>query len=191
MSNYKTGDKFVIELGEQVGDLWKIKGFTALAFDANWLNRLSPLEDQNSRKKGQEEAWELIKKMRHDMKKNDVEEAFGVPIPDTWNHVAYINEFFTYAEAAAKVEAWEQKKKAPKLTLEESAFCEIMGNGFIARDKSGYLYCSWLKPTKLSDRWDFHANYRSLSSAYFPFIKWDDEEPWSIKDLLNLEVDLD
>ena len=33
MSKYNKGDKFIIELDEQVGDLWKIKGFNALVFD--------------------------------------------------------------------------------------------------------------------------------------------------------------
>lgn len=190
MSNYKTGDKFIIELGEQVGDLWKIKGFRALVFDENGLKKLSQFvqdEDEYSRTKGQEEAWELFKKMRHCMKTNDTEEAFEIAIPYGWNHVGYINEYYTYEEAHAKVEAWEKKKNAPKLTPKERAFCEVIQSGYIARDEDGQISWYGFEPCKEHTAW-IGPNWNALKENEFPFIKWEDEKPWSIEDLLKLEV---
>ena len=191
MSNYKTGDKFIIELGEQVGDLWKIKGFRTLVFDVNGLEKLRrhlPGEDPFSRTKGQQEAWELAQKIRK-MATDEWYAVFGR------GNLHAIIEGLTYAEAAAKVEAWEKKKNAPKLTAEERTFCEAIAypqNKYIARDKDGDLFFFNDTPIRNESEWvseHFYATFK-IAKSNFPFIKWEDE-PWSIEDLLELEVQED
>lgn len=122
MSNYKTGDKFIIELGEQVGDLWKIKGFKALTFDANGLNKLGRLVqgvDVFSHNKGAKAAWELAKKvsLSTGFSYDEIREIFGVDDPC---HVYDL----TYAAAAAKVEEWKEKNK-----INVGEVVEVIGNG--------------------------------------------------------------
>ena len=113
MSKYKKGDKFIIELGEQVGDLWRSKGFNALVFDDFGLDRLGQLVqgvDQYSRMKGQQEAWELAQRIEKEpcdggFTLNDIHDIFG------YLSTNFAIKAHSYAEAAAKVEAWEQKKE--------------------------------------------------------------------------------
>ena len=113
MSKYNKGDKFIIELDEQVGDLWKIKGFNALVFDDFGLDRLGQLVqgvDQYSRMKGHQEAWELAQRIEKEpcdggFTLNDIHDIFG------YFSTNFAIKAHSYAEAAAKVEAWEQKKE--------------------------------------------------------------------------------
>lgn len=83
----------------------------------------------------------------------------------------------------------------PKLTEREHAFCVAAKSGYIARDENGNLCYFTGKPYKVHEHyaWDVSED----SDAYvelepfnfdFSFIKWTDEEPWSVKDLLKLEV---
>lgn len=96
----------------------------------------------------------------------------------------------------------EQPKK-PKLTKKERQFCELVETGWIARNKTGDLYFYEPhedKPYKLNSAdttiWRHDAMICFLSDEEcdlfhvpFSFITWDDEEPWSIEDLLKLEVE--
>lgn len=59
----------------------------------------------------------------------------------------------------AKFIKWLYAEPAPTLTKRERTFCEIMGEGYIARDEDGTLFI--LKT----------------------------EEPWAVEDLLKLEVE--
>ena len=56
---------------------------------------------------GAEAAWELVRKI-FDMETNDIEDIFITE--DAWNLGTVLNNY-TYAEAAAKVEAWEKAKE--------------------------------------------------------------------------------
>ena len=85
----------------------------------------------------------------------------------------------------------EQPKK-PKLTKKERQFCELVETGWIARSKNGCLNLFSKRPTKLTNCW--FSNYNPFSDLTlfnfgFSFITWDDAEPWSIEDLLKLEVE--
>lgn len=94
----------------------------------------------------------------------------------------------------------EQPKK-PKLTKKERLFCELVETGHIARTKNGHLYfyeSHITKPYKIDNpntniwRHDAQSYFLSdessnLFNLTFDFIKWEDEEPWSVKDLLKLE----
>lgn len=87
---------------------------------------------------------------------------------------------------------WLYEEAAPKLTAKERAFCEIVGDGYIVRDCDGILTCYFCRPKKRSADWHSeNPNYRCLAQSYFKFIKWEDEKPWSIADLLKLEVEND
>lgn len=84
----------------------------------------------------------------------------------------------------------------PKLTKRERLYCELVEEGWLARDSDS---CLWLYinkiPKKFSSSWDadttnadvLELNVPNFSNA-FSFIKWEDEQPWSIEDLLKLEV---
>lgn len=109
MSKYNKGDKFIIELDEQVGDLWKIKGFNALVFDDFGLDRLGQLVqgvDKFSYNKGADDAWELVKKLFDMEREGAVADAFNYEFTNTYSVLCWL----TYKAAAEKVEAWENEK---------------------------------------------------------------------------------
>lgn len=109
MSKYNKGDKFIIELDEQVGDLWKIKGFNALVFDDFGLDRLGQLVqgvDQFSYNKGADDAWELVKKLFNMESESAVADAFNYKFTNTYSVLGWL----TYKAAAEKVKAWEKEK---------------------------------------------------------------------------------
>lgn len=62
---------------------------------------------------------------------------------------------------------------------------------FITRDEEDKLYFYSVKPRKYNRYWQYLAQNqrRLLSDDLFPFVKWEDDEPTSIKDVLaNCEV---
>ena len=79
----------------------------------------------------------------------------------------------------------------PKLTKRERAFCEAVQTGWIARDEGGTLY--WFPQNesveKMESIWSA-SEYSNISFMIldFSFIKWSDEKPWAVEDLLKLEV---
>ena len=82
----------------------------------------------------------------------------------------------------------------PKLTKRERAFCETLRAGWIARDENGKLHLFDLvsEPYKQNRTWfkrSVSCNHIRLNSDEFEFVKWSDEKPWSIEDLLKLEVE--
>ena len=86
--------------------------------------------------------------------------------------------------------------KQPKLTKKERQFCELVERGWIARDSDERLYYFKEEPAKNArhKRWE-HVPFSKVieidqfDDCYFYFITWDDAEPWSIEDLLKLEVE--
>lgn len=87
-------------------------------------------------------------------------------------------------------------EKVPKLSRKEKCLVEFLETGWIARDESGSSYWYSEKPTKFEDigAWDtMEANGEDLrafrASELFSFIRWEDEEPWSIEELRRLEVE--
>lgn len=82
------------------------------------------------------------------------------------------------------------QEPAPKLTKTEKGFCEIIKDGYIARDKNGDLYL-YNNPPYVTET-DWRANYghcTRLCTKFFPFITWESNRNWSIEDLLKLEVE--
>ena len=79
----------------------------------------------------------------------------------------------------------------PKLTQREWHLCKAIETGWIARNESGLLYRFEEKPNKSGEIW-FHPgiilSLRIVPNC-FEFIQWQDKEPWSVEDLLKLEVE--
>ena len=87
---------------------------------------------------------------------------------------------------------YAEHKEQPKLTKKERQFCELVETGWISRCKNGNLCIYSRKPTKLTNCWfSNYDNYADLTlfKLDFSFITWDDAEPWSVEDLLKLEVE--
>lgn len=78
-----------------------------------------------------------------------------------------------------------------KLTRRERAFCEAVQTGTIARDKDGKIYWCNGSQDKLTFTWDCGGSDSvDITDFYlFSFIKWEDEKPWAVEDLLKLEVE--
>ena len=94
-------------------------------------------------------------------------------------------------------EEHEEHVEQPKLTKNERELCKLLSpDTYIAKDKSGSIYAYSKKPNKRgeSDGWWYAYEHCASISEYifvgcnFSFITWEDEKPWSVKDLLKLEV---
>ena len=84
---------------------------------------------------------------------------------------------------------WERKEK-PKLNEDEKAILKVLLNEkykWIARDKNDWLYVYASKPKKGITIWENTGSPMMPFVHLFNFIKWEDEEPYSIEDLLKGE----
>lgn len=97
---------------------------------------------------------------------------------------------------------YQEHIENPKLTKKERYFCEILESGYIARNKDGSLAFFQDYPVRHTAQWinQFYRTPATLSfttlalgimhiDRAFAFITWDDKSPWSIEDLLKLEVE--
>lgn len=81
-----------------------------------------------------------------------------------------------------------------ELTEEEHALCVALKDGYIARGRSGRLVLFTDKPTKNEELGAWVTNAIRTSILYhfphlkFNFIKWEDEEPYSIDKLIKAAV---
>lgn len=86
----------------------------------------------------------------------------------------------------------------PKLSKDERAFIKLLNPAhYITRNGDGQLYMHWELPIKslanllwvdaYTRCWCIDRNY--LSNIKLDFIKWEDENPWKVSDLLELEVE--
>ena len=103
------------------------------------------------------------------------------------------------------------KPVAPTITVDEKLLLSMLNrNAWIARDSEtadNSLFIYLAKPIKVQISWAISEarNYAGLvfdlknpmfrdltilnyDNINFDFIKWEDKEPWQVKDLLNLEV---
>lgn len=94
---------------------------------------------------------------------------------------------------------WSESEyiEKPTITSREKKFLDLLLPRwkYIVRDKNTSLYVFTTIPRKATDCWsikDISSNYchvfKDLLGEMFNFIKWEDEEPWSIEDLKKLEV---
>ena len=87
-------------------------------------------------------------------------------------------------------EVW--KREEPTITEDEKTILRNLSEKYewIARDESGVLYIYHDKPKKNSFAWavGFGSRCLSLFDHLFQMIRWEDDEPWKIEDLLNMDV---
>lgn len=83
----------------------------------------------------------------------------------------------------------------PTITKQEFNLLSLMKPGYISRDKNNWLWWYRGKPRKAAYTWErttlgvckVDTSYINISNP-FPFITWNDPEPWAVSDLLELEV---
>lgn len=96
-----------------------------------------------------------------------------------------------YKDYTCKELLWERKEK-PQLTEDEKAILKVLLNEkykWIARDKNDWLYVYASKPKKRITIWENTGSPMMPFVHLFNFIKWEDDEPYSIEDLLEGEND--
>ena len=104
-----------------------------------------------------------------------------------------LNEFDimkVYKDYTCKKLLWERKEKPKiKLTEDEKAILRNMPQYYkwIARDENGCLYVYTSKPEKVITMWKGSGLPMMPFNHLFQFIKWEDEEPYLIEDLLGEE----
>ena len=83
---------------------------------------------------------------------------------------------------------WERKEE-PKLTEDEKVILRNVPKDYkwIARDKNGCLYAYTSNPKKEIIMWESDGLPMIPFAHLFNFIKWEDEEPYSIEELLKGE----
>lgn len=90
-------------------------------------------------------------------------------------------------------EVW--KRGEPTITEDEKTILRNLPGKYewIVRDESGVLYIYHDKPKKNSFAWavGFGSRCLNLFGHLFKMVKWEDEEPWKIEDLLKLDVKKD
>lgn len=105
------------------------------------------------------------------------------------------NCFNEDSDCKIKIFEWlyNEYKPIPKLTKQEHAFCIAVETGYIARNPDGELNWYKSKPYKKDLQWVygsilFYHTRLKWDTLPFKFIQWEDNEPWSVKDLLKLQV---
>ena len=119
MSKYKVGDKVVMEITDKV-EVMEEPNY--ILSDATVVNQgyidkaAEPLSTyiEQARAEGQNEAWELAKKIvlqpiNGGYKRSEFEEIFGC------GYISDIFEKYTYPEVATKVAEWEKAKEEIKV----------------------------------------------------------------------------
>lgn len=87
------------------------------------------------------------------------------------------------------LEEYKEPVKLSKFEYEYLKIAKKEGFNFIARDKSNRLYGFEKQPTKGNSTWSSRGDYVSMFKSTFKFVKWEDEEPWNIDNILaNCEV---
>lgn len=90
-------------------------------------------------------------------------------------------------------EVW--KREEPTITEDEKTILRNLPETckWIARDRDGMLFVYSVKPSKAVNVWVSTLGYTFLESFnhLFKMVKWEDDEPWKIEDLLKLDVKKD
>lgn len=162
---YKTGDKFVIEIGEKYiysdftesdeqknspAHLYRIKGFNSLTFDKNELKKLEKYEpysifEEASYEKGLNDAWECMSKI-YNLPYLDNGKIFGKKN----NHISDIVKNLTPQEAIEKLKAWEKEQE---IQVGDVVSIEYkVGEHVVTwkKSKTGTLHCMSLKTGSFS-----------------------------------------
>lgn len=91
---------------------------------------------------------------------------------------------------------YEEYKERPKLTKQERKFLELFEGKdvwFATNNNNSIPIIYTEKPVKGINGWNGESiitqMFRMFIDAKFDFIKWENKEPWSIEELLALEVE--
>lgn len=106
------------------------------------------------------------------------------------------NDFTGEKSCRTKRYEWSESEyvEKPTITLREKNFLDALPSKckYIARDKDNLLYVYYDKPIRGNKFWITDYVYQDMPKDMygyvFSFIRWEDEEPWSIEDLKKLEV---
>lgn len=85
---------------------------------------------------------------------------------------------------------WE-RKEVETLTQDQHDKLRALlslGYNWISRDKDGESFSYDLKPVKGYAIWFGNGDYIRINTFDIPFIKWEEDEPRSIEELLKLEI---
>ena len=116
-----------------------------------------------------------------------------ITLDSYYENLTDINSFIefdimkVYKDYTCKELLWERKEK-PKLNEDEKAILKVLLNEnykWIARDKNDWLYVYASKPKKGITIWENTGSPMMPFVHLFNFIKWEDEEPYSIEELLE------
>ena len=81
-----------------------------------------------------------------------------------------------------------EHKEPVKLTKFEYDFLNAFQDkesSYLARDKDGSIFLYLNKPSKEEEIWADYESSLAILDRLFKFVKWQDSEPTSIKDVLN------
>ena len=93
-----------------------------------------------------------------------------------------------YKDYTCKEVLWERKEK-PKPTYDEKIILRNLPKEYkwIARDKNGQIFLYTNRPVKSNFWLNACESARLVFPHLFQFIKWEDDEPYLIEDLLGEE----
>lgn len=84
------------------------------------------------------------------------------------------------------LEEYKKPVKLSKFEYEYLKFAKKEGFNFIARDNDGCVYLYINIPTlKGTISWGYNGEFMIVFEELFKFVKWKDEEPWEIDEILN------
>ena len=83
------------------------------------------------------------------------------------------------------LEEYKKPVKLSKFEYEYLKFAKKEGFNFIARDKTNILYEFEKRPKKCDLMWGSGGDCVRMFKSTFSFVKWKDEEPWEIDEILN------
>lgn len=115
---------------------------------------------------------------------------------ENFNRKAGNSEIFdivkVYRDYTCEEVLWERKKKPELTDVEKAILRNYLSKGYkwIARDKEDYIYVYITKPLTMSNTlwispYAYSYGCDITFERLFKFIKWEDEEPYSIEDLLE------
>ena len=119
--------------------------------------------------------------------KLDIVEVYQFTNPVTKLHVNTLTNLLNLEKTGMKL-LWK-RQELPKLSSAELVILKNLDKKckWIARDVDGGLYVFSTKPTKHSTVWQNTALTLALEAfpKLFTFVKWEDEQPYSIEELLK------
>lgn len=86
------------------------------------------------------------------------------------------------------LEEYKEPVKLTKFEYEYLKFAKENEYNFIARDKNNNLYLYSSKPWKAENDWDYEDRTTPVFAELFKFVKWENESPMLIEELLKCEV---